>query len=168
MNAQVEQQRLAKQLSQPPSTVIFLFAWRFYSVSAWIAVDFQLARELFFTDRSSTCLLQRDQVEGHHHCRVGANRGYLMHSMPQSRLDFKIFMMYWISNIYDVKWYKTIVFVCPLFNYIVWHNFQNEAEEVVSSTTASIDTSHSGLRPLAPRPSSSQTTRDLAKVVGQV
>ncbi|KAK6021246.1 hypothetical protein OSTOST_13083 [Ostertagia ostertagi] len=45
----------------------------------------------------------------------------------------------------------------------------NEAEEVVSSTTASVDTPHStGLRPLAARPSSSQTNRDLAKVVGQI
>ncbi|KAK6745308.1 hypothetical protein RB195_011810 [Necator americanus] len=45
---------------------------------------------------------------------------------------------------------------------------KNEAEEVVSSTTTSIDTTHSGLRPLVPRPSSSQNTRDLAKVVGQI
>ncbi|XGW14688.1 hypothetical protein V3C99_000733 [Haemonchus contortus] len=46
---------------------------------------------------------------------------------------------------------------------------KNEAEEVVSSTTASVDTPHStGLRPLAARPSSSQTNRDLAKVIGQV
>ncbi|KAK6054867.1 hypothetical protein COOONC_07629, partial [Cooperia oncophora] len=46
---------------------------------------------------------------------------------------------------------------------------KNEAEEVVSSTTASVDAPHStGLRPLVARPSSSQANRDLAKVVGQI
>lgn len=46
---------------------------------------------------------------------------------------------------------------------------QNEAEEVVSSTTASVDSPRSaGLRQLVPRPTSSQANRDLAKVVGQV
>uniref|UniRef100_A0A8L8Q839 SLED domain-containing protein n=1 Tax=Heligmosomoides polygyrus TaxID=6339 RepID=A0A8L8Q839_HELPZ len=45
----------------------------------------------------------------------------------------------------------------------------NEAEEVVSSTTASVDSPRSaGLRQLVPRPTSSQANRDLAKVVGQV
>ncbi|VDM80260.1 unnamed protein product, partial [Strongylus vulgaris] len=96
MNAQVEQQRLAKQLSQPPST--------------------------YLSTSSKT-------VRG-------------PPSLPGSRL---------VGRTPDAQ-YATI---------------KNEAEEVVSSTTTSIDTSHSGLRPLAPRPSSSQTTRDLAKVVGQ-
>ncbi|VDM67514.1 unnamed protein product [Strongylus vulgaris] len=97
MNAQVEQQRLAKQLSQPPST--------------------------YLSTSSKT-------VRG-------------PPSLPGTRL---------VGRTPDAQ-YATI---------------KNEAEEVVSSTTTSIDTSHSGLRPLAPRPSSSQTTRDLAKVVGQI
>ncbi|WKY01653.1 hypothetical protein Q1695_015568 [Nippostrongylus brasiliensis] len=47
-------------------------------------------------------------------------------------------------------------------------HIKNEAEEVVSSTTASVDTpSSTGVRPLIP-PSSSQLGRDLAKVVGQI
>ncbi|RCN50128.1 hypothetical protein ANCCAN_03733 [Ancylostoma caninum] len=98
MNAQVEQQRLAKQLSQPPATYL--------SASA------------------------------------KSSRG--PPPLPGSRQQ--------VARTPDTHY-------API---------KNEAEEVVSSTTTSIDTSNSGLRPLAPRPSTSQTTRDLAKVVGQI
>ncbi|EYC06286.1 hypothetical protein Y032_0077g1125 [Ancylostoma ceylanicum] len=98
MNAQVEQQRLAKQLSQPPATY------------------------LSASSKSS--------------------RG--PPPLPGSRQQ--------VARTSDAHY-------API---------KNEAEEVVSSTTTSVDSSNSGLRPLAPRPSTSQTTRDLAKVVGQI